>query len=142
MKFDELDLHPALFAAINELGFESLTSIQESCYEPIVNGKDIAGLSQTGTGKTAAFLIPLIQRLLLSKPNAEQRLTSSEVEPMDADPRVFPKWTPNNFILVVVPTRELAEQVSENVELLGGKAGLKPPSLLVVRATRNKKYHQ
>tara|TARA_B100000749_G_scaffold279661_1_gene273031 strand:+ start:14999 stop:16684 length:1686 start_codon:yes stop_codon:yes gene_type:complete len=130
VKFNELDLHPALSSAISQLGFENLTPIQEASFQTVVEGKDIAGLAQTGTGKTAAFLIPLIQRLLLSKSNGDDRLQTSAEDSTsgqgeEKDPRVFPNWTPNNFLLVLVPTRELAEQVNDNVEKLGGQAGLK-----------------
>lgn len=106
MKFSELNLHPKLQKNLDDLGFEKATPIQEESYSHIAAGKDLAGLAQTGTGKTAAFLIPLIQRLLI------------EEEPEDGSVKSFGEWTKTQFILVLVPTRELAEQVHDNVKKL------------------------
>ncbi len=91
-------------ANIENLKFENMTPIQEKSYEPIVSGKDLAGLAQTGTGKTAAFLIPLIQRILIQEVPEEGSL----IKP-------FENWLKKNFILILVPTRELASQVHDNV---------------------------
>ncbi|MFN7903840.1 MAG: DEAD/DEAH box helicase [Pseudobdellovibrionaceae bacterium] len=91
MKFSELSLTDQLFQNVVKLGYEDLTPIQVQALPVIMQGQDIAGLSQTGTGKTAAFLLPLIQKVLTS-----------------------PDWKPLNSILVLVPTRELAEQTEQN----------------------------
>jgi len=103
LKFSELNLDPKLFSAIEELGYQECTPIQTAVIPQICAGKDISGLAQTGTGKTAAFLIPLMDRILKGQ---------------------FQDWAPTNFILILVPTRELAEQVYENVQKLGGPTGL------------------
>lgn len=104
MKFEELDLSEKLSQNILELGFESCTPIQEQSIPLILEGKDIAGLAQTGTGKTGAFLIPLIERIL----------RSSESD----NPRKFENWQKRHTILILVPTRELADQVKEACEKL------------------------
>jgi superfamily II DNA/RNA helicase len=111
MRFSELQLEPSLFSAIQKLNYENLTPIQEASFSLIRSGKDISGLAQTGTGKTAAFLIPLMDRILKAK---NQQTENS-----------FNTWKAQDFILILVPTRELAEQVQENVEKLSTDSGLK-----------------
>ena len=63
MKYSELNLDPRLNSAIEKLGYAEATAIQEQTIPHILKAKDVAGLAQTGTGKTAAFLIPLIERI-------------------------------------------------------------------------------
>ncbi len=88
----------------------------------LLEGRDIAGLAQTGTGKTAAFLLPMMERILCSRqPLAEL----NEEQQALIKKRAFTDWQARSFILVLVPTRELAEQVSQNAIQLGQDAGLK-----------------
>lgn len=122
MKFSDLSLEPTLYAAIEKQGFTECTPIQEEAITPLLNGKDVAGLAQTGTGKTAAFLIPLMERILRARPLPD---TASAEEKELAAHRAFPDWKPQNFILVLVPTRELAEQVYENAKTLSEFSGLR-----------------
>ena len=91
--FQELDLSKQLYNSIEELGFTHPTPIQEAAYSVVRSGKDVVGIAQTGTGKTFAYMIPILRDLKFSK-----QLT----------PRV----------LVVVPTRELVLQVVEEIEKL------------------------
>ncbi|MDO6519574.1 DEAD/DEAH box helicase [Zobellia uliginosa] len=94
--FDQLELHRTLLKNIEEKGYRSPTEIQEKCIDPLMSGKDLIGIAATGTGKTAAFLIPIVQQMLASKDTTG---------------------------LVVVPTRELAQQVySEFKSLTKGTA--------------------
>jgi ATP-dependent RNA helicase RhlB len=108
MKFSELNLHPILQANIDKFGYTDCTKIQDQAIPVIRQGKDVAGLAQTGTGKTGAFLIPLIDRLLKATKPDETVKDSPTVE--------FPEWKKKQYNLVLVPTRELAEQVFENAE--------------------------
>ena len=101
MKFSDLDLHPKLQNNIEKIGFVDCTPIQEQAMPFLLQGKDVAGLAQTGTGKTAAFLVPLINRILKGLENP-------------AETNCFREWKKRNCILVLVPTRELADQVFEN----------------------------
>jgi len=94
--FAELGLTPKIQKAIDDLGYEKPTPIQAGAIPPALQGKDILGIAQTGTGKTAAFTLPTMHKL--SKGRARARM-----------PRC----------LIVCPTRELAAQVAENVELYG-----------------------
>ncbi len=112
MKYSDLGLDSRLYAAIQTLGYTDTTPIQDQAFLPIVSGQDVAGLAQTGTGKTAAFLIPLIERIL-----------KAETEP--GHERAFKDWKAFNTILILVPTRELADQIHENVEKLTVGCGLK-----------------
>lgn len=105
--FKDYKLHPQLQQAIDGLGFTSCTAIQEKCLPLIQSGQDVAGLAQTGTGKTAAYLIPLIDRILKSSSENEDDKSNS-----------FTDWQTNNFVLVLVPTRELVTQVLENFQSL------------------------
>lgn len=118
VRFDDFSLSAPLQKAIQELGFEHCTPIQGQSIGPILEGKDLAGLAQTGTGKTAAYLIPLIERIL----RAQAQRTASEAQGEGAEEEKtaphFTDWHPRNFILVLVPTRELAEQVGDNFKSL------------------------
>jgi ATP-dependent RNA helicase RhlB len=112
MKYSELNLDPRLNAAIEKLNYTEATAIQEQTIPHILAGKDVAGLAQTGTGKTAAFLIPLIERIL-----------KTQNDPTDE--RAFKNWNARSFILILVPTRELADQINDNVIKLAYGTGLK-----------------
>jgi len=115
-------LDPRLLKDIESLKFSQCTPIQETTIPLILDGKDIAGLAQTGTGKTGAFLIPLIERILRAEPLPE---TASPEQITLQKKRAFPDWRPQNFILILVPTRELAEQVHENAQKFTLTSGLK-----------------
>lgn len=105
MKFSDLNLHTQMMQGVQDLGFEDCTPIQEQSFEHLVQGRDVSGLAQTGTGKTAAFLVPLIERYL-----------RSEEDPTHT--RAFQDYKSNQFTLVLVPTRELAHQVFDNFKQL------------------------
>lgn len=122
MKFSELNLEASLLSAIQKLGYDDCTPIQEQAMPPVLDGKDVAGLAQTGTGKTAAFVLPLMERILRARPAAGD---VSEDEKALIAKRAFPDWKPQNFILILVPTRELAEQVQENIAKLSVDSGLR-----------------
>ncbi|QDK46891.1 ATP-dependent helicase [Bdellovibrio sp. ZAP7] len=122
MKFSELNLDPALMTAIQKIGYEDCSPIQEQAMPYILDGKDVAGLAQTGTGKTAAFVLPLMERILRARP-VHGEVTDAEKEIIEK--RAFKDWKPQNFILVLVPTRELAEQVQDNIIKFGADSGLR-----------------
>ncbi|MGY8792905.1 MAG: DEAD/DEAH box helicase [Cytophagales bacterium] len=92
MKFSEIGFHPDLLQGIDAIGFESATPIQEQAIPVILAGKDLIGSAQTGTGKTAAFLLPIINDIL----------TKNEPEATKC--------------LIVVPTRELAIQIDQQMQ--------------------------
>lgn len=94
MKFEEFNLDARLTAGINDMGFNQPTPIQEQAIPHALNNKDVLGLAQTGTGKTAAFMLPILQRL-----------TKGQLGQVRA--------------LIVAPTRELAEQIHETAVSLG-----------------------
>jgi ATP-dependent RNA helicase RhlB len=106
LRFDELDLHPDLRAGIKAAGFEFCTPIQANTLPLALKNRDVAGQAQTGTGKTAAFLIAAYQRLLNSP--------SAEVDGQK-HPRVF----------ILAPTRELAVQIANDAEVLSEHTGFK-----------------
>ena len=118
MKFSELQLHPDVLAGIEKLGFTECTDIQETAIPLVLQGKDVAGLAQTGTGKTAAYVIPLMDRILRS-------LVAPEAIEEEFKPRVIESWKESNFVLILVPTRELAEQVRDNVTTIGAGCDFK-----------------
>ena len=97
--FADLDLGPELLAALAGLGYEEPTPIQREAIPPLIEGRDLLGQAATGTGKTAAFALPLLQRLIAG---------SRRKQPV---------------ALVLVPTRELAIQVSEAVHRYGRELG-------------------
>ncbi len=96
--FSNLSLAEPLARAVAELGYESMTPIQEQAIPVVLQGKDVMGAAQTGTGKTAAFALPLLQ-LMLRHENAS---TSPARHPVRA--------------LVLLPTRELADQVAQAIK--------------------------
>ncbi len=122
MKFSELQLEPSLQSAIEQLGYTETTAIQAAAMPVILKGKDVAGLAQTGTGKTAAFLIPLMDRLLKGRIPQEQL---SEEQKAIWSERAYLDWKAQNFVLILVPTRELAEQVYENIVQLGTASNIR-----------------
>ena len=92
MNFSDFGFDPDLMEGISAMGFESPTPIQEQAIPAILEGKDIIGSAQTGTGKTAAFLLPVIQNIIASREANKTRA------------------------LVIVPTRELAQQIDQHME--------------------------
>lgn len=107
MIFSSLDLAPDLQKAIDSCGYEQMTPIQEQAIIPARRGKDILAIAQTGTGKTAAFSIPILQQMV-DKPREDNK-----------GPRA----------LILTPTRELAEQLGE---IIGGYAKHLPFSVTAV----------
>ncbi|MCW5723784.1 MAG: DEAD/DEAH box helicase [Maricaulaceae bacterium] len=93
MSFKDLGLSPALLTALDDAGYTQPTPIQSGAIPVALSGRDVLGIAQTGTGKTASFVLPMIERL--SRGRAKARMPRS---------------------LIVEPTRELAAQVAENFE--------------------------
>ncbi len=96
MRFSELGLKPEVLQAVEELGYTEPTPIQEQAIPVVLQGRDVLGIAQTGTGKTAGFTLPMID--MLANGRARARMPRS---------------------LILEPTRELAAQVAENFELYG-----------------------
>ncbi len=93
MKFEELNLSDNILDALYDMRFEDCTPIQEKCIPPILEGHDVLGVAQTGTGKTAAYLLPILSRL---------------------DEGEYPKDAVN--CIVMSPTRELAQQIDQAMQ--------------------------
>ncbi len=123
LKFEDLSLAPELLQAIRNQNIETCTDIQEKAMPHALEGRDVSGLSQTGTGKTFAFLVPIIDRILKSKQKAE---TLSE----DQQKRMYPDWRTSHFALVLAPTRELVEQISQVAKTLGEPCGIKSTTVI------------
>ena len=100
MNFNSFAFHPHINAGINALNYSTPTPIQERTIPPILEGRDVLGLAQTGTGKTAAFVLPILERLI---PGRRGRLRA----------------------LILSPTRELAEQTHTVIKALGRQTGLR-----------------
>jgi superfamily II DNA/RNA helicase len=126
LKFSELQLEPSLQTAIDKLGYSEATPIQIATMPYILEGKDISGLAQTGTGKTAAFVLPIMDRILKARLSTEN-LTDDQKALLQK--RSFADWRAQNFVLILVPTRELAEQVYDNIIKLGESSGLRGASV-------------
>ncbi|HID9641004.1 TPA: ATP-dependent RNA helicase RhlE [Proteus mirabilis] len=94
--FTSLGLNEALLRAIDEQGYKTPTPIQQQAIEPILAGKDVLASAQTGTGKTAAFTLPILEKLATSAEKTKGR------KPVKA--------------LILTPTRELAAQIADNVK--------------------------
>ncbi|MBI2860227.1 MAG: DEAD/DEAH box helicase [Chloroflexi bacterium] len=100
MSFSTFNLHPDIMAGVTASGYVTPTPIQLQSIPPIMQGRDLIGLAQTGTGKTAAFVLPILHRLRQSQ---RGRVSA----------------------LIISPTRELAEQICDTVAALGKHTGLK-----------------
>jgi ATP-dependent RNA helicase RhlE len=100
MSFQDFQLHPSLLQALAEIGFETPTPIQVQAIPAVMAGKDVLGSAQTGTGKTAAFMLPVLHELLMNPGRGLQ-------------------------VLVLEPTRELAVQVEEQAQLFGKHTALR-----------------
>ena len=94
MSFTSFNLHPQVEAGVKALGYNTPTPIQRQAIPPVLQGRDVMGLAQTGTGKTAAFVLPILERLTKG-PAGRVRA------------------------LVIAPTRELAEQIHDAIRALG-----------------------
>lgn len=100
MSFTTFAFHPRIMAGVQTLGYLTPTPIQQQAIPPVLQGRDVMGLAQTGTGKTAAFALPIVQRL------CQRRGTGLRA-------------------LVIAPTRELAEQIHGTFSILGQHTGLR-----------------
>jgi ATP-dependent RNA helicase RhlE len=101
MNFEELNLAPAIMQAVRELGYETPTPIQAQAIPAVLAGQDLLAGAQTGTGKTAAFTLPMLHKLSLTEPG-KNRFGGKAIR-----------------ALVLTPTRELAAQVEESVRDYG-----------------------
>jgi len=108
--FTDLTLTPAMLAAIDRAGYSTPTPIQAQAIGPILEGRDLIGCAQTGTGKTAAFAIPMIE------------LLTGTGERLAGNPARLGRSGPS--ALVLAPTRELALQIAEAFATLGGARGI------------------
>lgn len=113
--FNDFKIKKQLFNAIDELGFTKTTPIQQEAFSPIKAGKDFVGISQTGTGKTIAYLLPIIQELQYSE-------------------------SPHPRVLILAPTRELVIQIVEQVEKLTPYVSLRVTG--VFGGSTNMKHHK
>ena len=104
MNFEQFNLDSRLMQGIRTAGYETATPIQEAAIPAAVRGRDIIGTAQTGTGKTAAFVLPILNKLL-------------------DGPRGMPR------ALIVTPTRELAEQINQVVNALSAGTGLRSATI-------------
>ena len=101
MKFKDYHIDPKIKSQLEYMGFKKPTDIQYRCIPHILNGEDVMAVAPTGTGKTAAFVIPIINQLLKSKRKGI-----------------------GIRALILVPTRELAKQIAEVIDLIGIKTGV------------------
>jgi ATP-dependent RNA helicase RhlE len=100
MDFKDFNFHPQVAAGVTAAGYAVPTPIQEQGIPPVMQGLDVMGLAQTGTGKTAAFALPILHRLMQGERGKVRAL-------------------------IIAPTRELAEQINESINLLGRQTRLK-----------------
>ncbi|OJV52860.1 MAG: RNA helicase [Bacteroidetes bacterium 43-16] len=109
MRFEQYKIATELKRALDEMGFKKPTDIQYKAIRPILEGNDVLGVAQTGTGKTAAFAIPVLHKLMYVKNRPDKRQTKC---------------------LVMVPTRELALQIAKVFRELGKYTKLKITALV------------
>jgi len=111
MQFESLNIIEPILKSLKEEGYTIPTPIQTQAIPIILEGKDLIGCAQTGTGKTAAFAIPVLQKLYNNPRNHDRRSIRS---------------------LIVTPTRELALQIEESFKAYGRHTGLKCTSVFEI----------
>ncbi len=121
MSFAQLNLDPKISKAIHNCGYTQPTPIQARCIPDILNGKDMVASAQTGTGKTAAFVLPSLHRLSLPQ------IKGPQARPSKAKPR----------ILILTPTRELANQITKAASTYGKFMNFK-----IISLVGGMSYHQ
>ncbi len=104
MTFNDFGFHPTIAAGVTAAGYEKPTPIQREAIPLILQGNDVMGIAQTGTGKTAAFVLPMLQRLSSGKSGGVRAL-------------------------IIGPTRELAEQTQTSIRALGGSTSLRSATI-------------
>jgi ATP-dependent RNA helicase RhlE len=115
MSFDQLGLSPELLRAVADQGYTEPTPVQAAAIPLVLAGRDVLAGAQTGTGKTAAFVLPIIQLLGTAAPVGERQAPTTDRRVPATDRRGPIR------VLVVVPTRELALQVEESVRTYGAR---------------------
>ncbi len=130
MQFSEFNLNPVLFNALEKMGFTAPTTVQEKVYPVAVEGQDVMVSSQTGSGKTVAFLLPIFQQLIeqdqLNYPRKERAGNIRFDEPSERGFRNKRRDRHQHDVvapraLVICPTRELALQVAKEAIFLKGE---------------------
>ncbi|NIA07420.1 MAG: DEAD/DEAH box helicase, partial [Actinobacteria bacterium] len=114
MPFKTLRLIQPLLSAVHSEGYEIPTAIQQKAIPHVLEGRDLLGCAQTGTGKTAAFALPILQRLYLrvTKPKSSRQMRAA-------------KRSRRIRSLILTPTRELAAQIGESFRVYGKHTGLR-----------------
>ncbi|MGI6754418.1 MAG: DEAD/DEAH box helicase [Atopobiaceae bacterium] len=135
-KFAELGLNEHILTGVTELGFSNPTPIQQQAIPYALEGRDVVASAQTGTGKTCAFVLPVLQRIapLAERARAQEAASANGPAPADANtqkrhnhtrPR-RPHLTQGPFALIITPTRELAEQTDRLLATVCKPIGLTP----------------
>lgn len=106
MTFNDLKLSAPLLKAVSEAGYETPSPIQASAIPPVLEGRDLMGCAQTGTGKTAAFALPMLDRLSAAAPRRKGAVRA----------------------LILTPTRELALQIGESFDATASTLNCAAPS--------------
>jgi len=122
--FAELGLDPRITATLTTLGYEEPTPIQSAAIPALLEGRDVLGQAATGTGKTAAFTLPLIQRAALGAEVVGRVVEGAETDD-GADDAAIDVERGGPAVLILVPTRELAMQVGEAVHKYGKGLGMR-----------------
>ena len=122
--FAELGLDPRITATLTTLGYEEPTPIQSAAIPALLEGRDVLGQAATGTGKTAAFTLPLIQRAALGAEVVGRVVEGAETDD-GADDAAIDVEHGGPAVLILVPTRELAMQVGEAVHKYGKGLGMR-----------------
>jgi len=95
--FSSFQLHPSILRALSDEGYETPTPVQQKAIPDVMAGRDLTGIAQTGTGKTAAFSLPILHKLRSNKPGGPTRIRA----------------------LILTPTRELALQIDKSMRTYG-----------------------
>lgn len=147
MQFNELDLNTSLVEVLRAKGYSAPTPIQQQAIPPVLEGRDVLGLAQTGTGKTAAFALPILHRLLAFPLSADVQQSSEREtwgrgrEPQGQRGRNHRRpggRGPNHLTgrnrpvraLVLAPTRELATQINDSFRAYGKTTGLRVATII------------
>ncbi len=126
--FQRMGLEPTLLSAVRAKGYHTATPIQAQAIPIILGGGDLMGCAQTGTGKTAAFALPTLHRLMASRPERthQQPVNQPQRGKNGRRPQRAPQGPPPPVrCLVLAPTRELAAQIGESFSVYGQRSGMR-----------------
>lgn len=123
IQFEDAGLHPIVLENVKCCGYEKTTAVQAYCIPAVLAGRDIVAVAQTGSGKTAAYLVPVVSKLMGKA--TKLRGPRPDIRAPDYNPDVN-KTRAEPLVIIVCPTRELAQQIFDEARRITYRSMLRP----------------